>query len=367
MSRQPDVVTGRQAAGAAFVLTVCACLLFTRAAATAPAQKISHFECYAIATEDDFERRSVVLADQFERRKAEVLRPESLCNPVRKNTTAPTDRAAHLVCYRIATDRMTPRDVLVSNQFGRLRLRAVLPYSLCLPSGKSRTEEPAPVPERLDHYECYRVRPLSTHKKPQVSLVDQFWRTKAVVLSVFSLCNPVSKNRSRIVNKTDHLVCYRIRTDGFRPRKVVVSNQFDKARRLEATAPTTLCLPSLKRVLKPDLTVQIVPKLTGAHIPVSCPSGAGSCKTTVEYRIRNLTAVAVTTGFQVKLGADPGMSITKTLASFPASGSMTFTEVFGPGGNCYDPDCTVSVTVDSGSTIAESNEANNTDTYTVRG
>jgi subtilase family serine protease len=61
------------------------------------------------------------------------------------------------------------------------------------------------------------------------------------------------------------------------------------------------------------------------------------------------------------------MSTTRTITGFPGSGVQTFTDVLGPGGNCYDPDCTVSVAVDTGNTVDETNEGNNVDTYTVIG
>lgn len=358
------------------VTTIFLSVVVTSSAVPAPgmARKIilDHFECYAIQTDRAFESRAVVLRDQFGVRKGKVVAPEGLCNPVQKNNVQIRRRDAHLFCYRISMPRMPSRDVEARNQFGLLKLRAVIPYSLCLPSGKSETDQPAPIPERFDHYECYRVKPLAAYKRPTVTLADQFSqfkKTKAAVVSVFTLCNPVSKNKGTIVNKNDHLVCYTIKTRGLEAQKVVVHNQYEAARVVEAARARLLCVPSLKREIppQPDLTVNIVPKLTNATIPVSCPTGAGSCKTTAQWRITNLAAVAVTTTFQVKISADPAMSVTKSFTSFPASGSQTFTEVFGPGGNCYDPDCTVSASVDIASTVAESNEANNSDTYTVPG
>lgn len=117
---------------------------------------------------------------------------------------------------------------------------------------------------------------------------------------------------------------------------------------------------------KPDLTVAID---KSAAIPVSCPGGQGTCITTVNFTVTNI-GTASAGSFDVLVQADPGLSQTKTVtvaAGLAAGASASFSENLGPGDNCYDPNCTVQVTVDSGNAVVESNEGNNVDTFTVEG
>jgi subtilase family serine protease len=67
--------------------------------------------------------------------------------------------------------------------------------------------------------------------------------------------------------------------------------------------------------------------------------------------------------------ADPGLARTTTVAvpALAAGASAALTGIVGPAENCFDPDCTVRVTADSTSVVAESNEANNVDERTSIG
>src|SRR5690242_4954270 len=125
--------------------------------------RIDHFECYRLRTAP-VTRRTVKLRDQFGSRVARVLTRPRLCNPVSKNGGQVRDRRAHLVCYGIrSTTRFTRRHVSVENQFTPGDVLDVLGVdSLCLPSGKSTSGLRTPIPTTLDHYECYRVRPVAT-------------------------------------------------------------------------------------------------------------------------------------------------------------------------------------------------------------
>jgi subtilase family serine protease len=77
--------------------------------------------------------------------------------------------------------------------------------------------------------------------------------------------------------------------------------------------------------------------------------------------------VNVVTPFAVLVQADPGQKTTLSVPSLAAGASVTLSANLGPDNNCYDPDCTVSVTVDSGSAVAEANETNNVATRTDPG
>ena len=336
-------------------------------ASTAQTFRLDHFLCYRAAP-SDFKARDVKLRDQFGRSQARVLRRTNLCNPVDKNNEGIQDRRAHLVCYTIK--RRNPfqrRDVAVTNQFVQdYRLRVVGPTHLCLPSAKSK-REPRTAQEipKLDHYQCYRVRPLKPFDPRDVRLRDQFGKVGARVGQVVQLCNPVSKNGGDVRNARDHLVCHAIRpNERFDPLKVFITNQFETRSVLEAVRRERLCLPSSKRVLKPDLTPTIV-----GGVQVSCPGGQGTCTTVVNFRIDNI-GTAAAGAFNARVRADPALGTTGTVAvAGLAAGASTGTlsTTLGPANNCFDPDCTIDVRADSGNAIPESNEANNTDTETFPG
>jgi hypothetical protein len=179
-----------------------------------------------------------------------------------------------------------------------------------------------------------------------------------------SLCAPVRKDTVTIRNKRDHLVCYQLRSrPTFRTRHVGIVTQFGKGD-LTVVSPSRLCLPSLKRLNElPDLTVSI----PNTRTQVSCPGGGGTCITTRDLIVTNASSVNVLTPFAVLVQADPGQKTTLSVPSLAAGASVTLSATLGPDNNCYDPDCTVSVTVDSGSAVAEANETNNVATRTDPG
>ena len=333
---------------------------------TAGAQqfRLDHFLCYTVDPGGAFKSRRVRIADQFGRRTATLVAVELLCNPVRKNAGRVLNPRAHLVCYRQAAQTSRSRRVTLTNQLGRFRGTVLRPQRLCLPSGKS-PQDPVPPPARgLDHYACYGLRTTPQPRPRRFALVDQFGRMAATTRASHSLCAPASKNGGRVLNRRDHLTCVTLAAADFRPVRVAYTNQFGRGERLVAVRPVLLCVPTQKRIVAPpDLTVDIPP----VAIPVSCPGGVGTCVTTVNFTITNLSATAVTSPFQVLIEADPGQSKTITVPGLAGGASQTFSELLGPAGNCYDPDCTVRVTVDSGNAIAESNETNNVATHTALG
>lgn len=337
-----------------------------QAKTAAPAQfRLDHYQCYRVDPTSRFSPRRVGLVDQFGRSRAVVTQLFNLCPPVAKNRVRIRNRLAHLACYTLRPARFRSRTVVISNQFERAgRLVVVRPSELCLPSGKQLDPGPTPRPVRgLDHYQCYLVKPATHARVRPPFLVDQFGRSRPTIAGRARLCAPVRKNASKLVNPRDHLVCYLLRsTQRFDPRRALIANQFGQAK-LVVARPDWLCVPSLKRLAtRPDLTVAIA----NAPTQVSCPVGT-RCITTVNFTVTNAGSVAVTTPFQVLVEADPGQSRTVAVAGLGTGASQSFTEQLGPAGNCYDPDCTVRVTVDSGNTVPESNEANNSASRTDGG
>ena len=107
-----------------------------------------------------------------------------------------------------------------------------------------------------------------------------------------------------------------------------------------------------------DLIVQDIDLGT---LTVNCPGGAGTCVTSVRFTIANMGAGYATT-FNIRAALDPSQQV---IVNTPAAGlaagmSQAFSVTTPPGGNCYDPNCTVCVTVDYANTIPESDEKNNT-------
>ena len=113
------------------------------------------------------------------------------------------------------------------------------------------------------------------------------------------------------------------------------------------------CIPSTKA----DLVVQ-----SFDDIDVNC-GGVGptvSCTTTVTFTIANI-GVGDAGPFKILVRADPGLAQQSTVvvSGLTAGGTTSLVVPLPPGGNCYDPDCDVCITLDSDNEVTESNEENN--------
>jgi Bacterial Ig-like domain (group 1) len=225
--------------------------------------RLDHFKCYKTKqVGTTFDPRQVVLTDQFNTERVNVVRPEAFCNPVDKNGEGISDPAAHLTCYKIRDVRgdefpkFDERRVEVTDQFGTRTLLVKKVRTLCLPSSKSAVGQvPAPPPTSLDHFKCYKTKQVGTTFDPrQVVLTDQFNTERVNVVRPEAFCNPVDKNGGGIRNPTAHLTCYKIRDvrgdefPKFEKRRVEVNDQFG-TRTLLLKKIRTLCVPSSKKVI----------------------------------------------------------------------------------------------------------------------
>ncbi len=116
--------------------------------------------------------------------------------------------------------------------------------------------------------------------------------------------------------------------------------------------------PVRERVLqtgKPDLVVRDI-----GPPEVNCPSGGGSCVTKVQVTIANVGA-ADAPAFSTRTVLDPaqGVSVDQGSSGLAKGASQTLLINTPPGGNCFDPDCTVCATVDSQLDVEEADESNN--------
>lgn len=223
---------------------------------------VDHFKCYAVKAGKGFKPANVKLADQFESERATLVKPLTLCAPVRKNGSLVRKPLAHLKCYAISSTSAKPKEpevtVTVENQFGTVDLVVLQPRSLCVPTLKKRLQQPVPkpVPPRgslaalTDHFKCYDVRPKTPFQARTVLLEDQFEVERTKVIKPIALCAPVAKNGLQISDSVTHLTCYSIQDVSRKVkgsgRLVVVRNQFG-VEVLTVLQPQSLCVPSLKK------------------------------------------------------------------------------------------------------------------------
>lgn len=234
--------------------------------AAAKPPPVDHQLCYRASGKGFKIPPSVVLKNQFNRKGFKVkIGPVVVhCNPVKKILPTGkffpiTNPNAHLACFRITAAKQATPTVVVTNQFGRAKLRTGQPNLLCLPSWKSLTGPPhkkSPQPPGLNHFTCYPVKVAAgAYKPPQVLLQDQFV-AKPVPARVnrvpAELCLPtekiVGKHHFKIINAAAHLLCFPVTKTPHKPR-VWDQNQFGTAK-LAIQKTNWLCLPSKKQVVR---------------------------------------------------------------------------------------------------------------------
>jgi hypothetical protein len=218
--------------------------------------RLEHFACYTAPTGRKFKQRSVTVTDQFGSRTAKVLRGTAVCNPARKaKEPAVVNKRDHLRCYQVDRGPILGTTVFLRNQFGPFQADVREPNTLCLPSTKQivRGKKPPKPPKKqvfkLDHFQCYSIKPRGDFKARAVGVTDQFGKRKVTIGKPFRLCAPVSKNRSKVRNPVQHLVCYRARPAKKVSKNLSIHNQFGgeltKTRRVDQ-----LCVPTLKVIRK---------------------------------------------------------------------------------------------------------------------
>ena len=101
----------------------------------------------------------------------------------------------------------------------------------------------------VNHFQCYRVDPGSPWKPVGLVLRTQFGTADAVVNQIQFLCAPARKNGSVVTNPAAHLACYPIKAPAFKPRTVLITNQFESSAPMTVVAPVTLCVPTGKSLV----------------------------------------------------------------------------------------------------------------------
>jgi hypothetical protein len=192
----------------------------------------------------------VSLVDALGASTATVFDGRRFCAPADKNDEDPDAPGAvdHLVGYRLREVEPFPRvrGVVVTNQFGPQTVDLVRPEMLLVPTAKGLVGPPPPpyVPA-IDHYECYRASRARFGRRA-LQLEDQFGRVAVDVRRTARLCLAVAKDGGPILDPAAHLLCYRARSNGGRPRRepVFIANQFEE-RELRLFGVRDVCVPSI--------------------------------------------------------------------------------------------------------------------------
>jgi endoglycosylceramidase len=220
-----------------------------------------HFKCYKTRQVGQrFASRDVTLEDQFVTTNTTVVKPRRFCNPADKDGEGIGDPTAHVMCYKIKEPRFERRKVVVENQFGEQTLTVTRPDTLCLPAEK----DAVPSDLNINHFKCYKVREAKGTPKfappHDVDLGDQFETKVTRVMRPKYLCTPVATDGQGIPDPEGHLMCYKIKDAPGQPRfqrqEIDIEDQFAeqdlKTVRGDCRRSTFLCVPSTKRIASPS-------------------------------------------------------------------------------------------------------------------
>jgi hypothetical protein len=125
-----------------------------------PANRRAHLACYSIKVSHTFRRRRVVVTNQLQRAtRMRVVAPIELCLPTGKSLNPdtaplPVEGLDHFGCYAVKSPAFKPVKVRLADQFGRRSEVVVRPRTLCNPIRKNRGDLLHPT----DHLRCYVFR-----------------------------------------------------------------------------------------------------------------------------------------------------------------------------------------------------------------
>ena len=107
----------------------------------------------------------------------------------------------------------------------------------------------------------------------------------------------------------------------------------------------------------PDLTIKDIDMNS---LRVDCPTGQGSCRTSVDVIVANIGAGdSGPSKLRVTIDPNQSQSTLTDVPTMPAGAAQTFGVTFPAGNNCFDPDCTVCAVADDAGEVDESDETNN--------
>ena len=178
-----------------------------------------HFQCYEIKP-FAFARRSVSVEDRFADGSVTVRGPSALCAPSDKNGEDPTapDDPEHLAGFPVTGTAPRVTNVLVTNQFGAVRVDLIRRSLLLVPTAKGLAAPPGPlVNPTIDHFQCYTVRRSAGTPRftpiTGVAATDQFGAHGLDLQRPRTLCVPANKNDEdpNAPLSPQALLCYKTR------------------------------------------------------------------------------------------------------------------------------------------------------------
>jgi hypothetical protein len=193
----------------------------------------SHFQCYEIKPAA-MSLTSVTVEDQFDTEQVTLRFPHRLCAPASKGDELALDEDQHLTGY---TTMRTPfarrRNQTIVNQLGVVVLDVTRRDVLMVPTAKSLTQTPTPLPPpTIDHFQCYRVkrsRGQPRFAKLDVTVGSQFETLTETLLRPLTLCVPANKGGEDpgAPSHPGALLCYKSRASAnFGTIEANIANQF---------------------------------------------------------------------------------------------------------------------------------------------
>ncbi len=220
------------------------------------AAPLDHFLCDEVDDRPVEHLQPIDLSNALQSGTATLGSLKRLCNPADKNGEdpgAPT-HPHHLVGYRI--EGIEPRfpgaeRQIVVNQFGPLTVDLSRPNLFLVPALASHVATPpAPAPGGVEHFTCYRIRG-ARFRQSGIQVTDEFGTFTADVKRPVRLCLPTDKNGEGVLDSTDQLLCYEVRTSPPRVKlsgPLFVTTQFSSRAfgesRTKVTGTRELCVPT---------------------------------------------------------------------------------------------------------------------------
>jgi hypothetical protein len=236
--------TSRFALPALLSLSVALILIFASSRA-AVAQVLDlgtdHFACYGVTEKNLHPPADITLRDVTCGITVTGVQPFvllNICNPATKTvngvTTPILEPNAHLTLYELTQKlEANPREVVVTNQFGRQTLRVAAVKLVAVPTVKNGAGTLIGVEGQLSHFTCYEAS--GDNILVSAAIKDQFLTASEKILVHVPqyLCSPAVKTRGTVVTpiapNEKNLVLYNV-TPSLNPANistVTILNQFE--------------------------------------------------------------------------------------------------------------------------------------------
>lgn len=173
------------------------------------------YQCYEIHR-PNFAGPPVTVTDAVGTTIVTLKRAKRICAPADLDGTDPTAPAdpAHLTYYTLRPTPFRPARAAVTTELGTVTVTLAKPDRLLVPTAKSLSAPPAPLPASIDHYLCYRLSTAKT-RASGLHVTDQFGSIVIDVKRPLHVCLAASLDGAPVPVPGASLMCYLIR--GTRP------------------------------------------------------------------------------------------------------------------------------------------------------